>query len=234
MRRRLFQRLQQRVEGMRAQHVHLVDQVHLVAAPGWRVLHVVEQLARVVDLGARSGIDFDQVDAASGLDFAATPALETGRRRSRRVRSSGTWRGSSPRSSCPRRACPRTGRRDELVRSRAHCAADPAHALARSSRQSCAAAICALARCMPSIAHMFRRGGSPRRPNFGARRGRYRCSLPGLTGLAARRREGTGADHHGLAERVGFEPTNTREDVTGIPVQRLRPLGHLSFQQVTD
>jgi hypothetical protein len=38
-----------------------------------------------------------------------------------------------------------------------------------------------------------------------------------------------------LAERVGFEPTNTREDVTGIPVQRLRPLGHLSDQQlVTD
>jgi hypothetical protein len=32
-----------------------------------------------------------------------------------------------------------------------------------------------------------------------------------------------------LAERVGFEPTNTREDVTGIPVQRLRPLGHLSI-----
>jgi hypothetical protein len=33
-----------------------------------------------------------------------------------------------------------------------------------------------------------------------------------------------------MAERVGFEPTNTREDVTGIPVQRLRPLGHLSNQ----
>src|SRR5579862_8951733 len=33
---------------------------------------------------------------------------------------------------------------------------------------------------------------------------------------------------NGLAERVGFEPTNTGEDVTGIPVQRLRPLGHLS------
>jgi hypothetical protein len=33
-----------------------------------------------------------------------------------------------------------------------------------------------------------------------------------------------------VAERVGFEPTNTREDVTGIPVQRLRPLGHLSNQ----
>jgi hypothetical protein len=35
-----------------------------------------------------------------------------------------------------------------------------------------------------------------------------------------------------LAERVGFEPTNTREDVTGIPVQRLRPLGHLSNQRL--
>src|ERR1700737_3483585 len=35
-----------------------------------------------------------------------------------------------------------------------------------------------------------------------------------------------------MAERVGFEPTNTREDVTGIPVQRLRPLGHLSNQSL--
>jgi hypothetical protein len=31
-----------------------------------------------------------------------------------------------------------------------------------------------------------------------------------------------------VAERVGFEPTNTLADITGIPVQRLRPLGHLS------
>ncbi len=36
-----------------------------------------------------------------------------------------------------------------------------------------------------------------------------------------------------LAERQGFEPWNTREDVTGIPVQRLRPLGHLSESQVS-
>jgi hypothetical protein len=27
---------------------------------------------------------------------------------------------------------------------------------------------------------------------------------------------------------VGFEPTYTLSDITGIPVQRLRPLGHLS------
>jgi hypothetical protein len=36
-----------------------------------------------------------------------------------------------------------------------------------------------------------------------------------------------------VADRVGFEPTNTREDVTGFPIQRLRPLGHLSVQSLT-
>ena len=34
-----------------------------------------------------------------------------------------------------------------------------------------------------------------------------------------------------MAERVGFEPTNTLLDITGIPVQRLRPLGHLSVRR---
>ena len=46
------------------EHVHFVDEVHLVAAAGGRVLHVVEQLARVIDLGARGGIDFDEIDEA--------------------------------------------------------------------------------------------------------------------------------------------------------------------------
>jgi hypothetical protein len=65
---------------------------------------------------------------------------------------------------------------------------------------------------------------------FGTRPGRYRCSLPGLAGFTAGRREGANAGHHmtKLAERVGFEPTYTLSDITGIPVQRLRPLGHLS------
>ena len=34
----------------------------------------------------------------------------------------------------------------------------------------------------------------PRQPHPGARRPRYRCSLPGLTGFTDSRREGTGAD----------------------------------------
>ena len=78
VRRRLFERLQQRVEGMCAQHVHLVDQVHLVTAAGRRVLHVVEQLARIVDLGAGGGIDLDEIHAAASLDLATAPALEAG------------------------------------------------------------------------------------------------------------------------------------------------------------
>ena len=80
VRRRFLECLQQRIEGTRAQHVHLVDQVHLVAAARRRVLHVVEQFARVIDLGARGGVDFDQVDAAAGLDLAAAGAFEARRR----------------------------------------------------------------------------------------------------------------------------------------------------------
>ena len=81
MRRRLLERLQQRVEGVRREHVHFVDQVDLVAAARRRVLHVVEQLARVVDLGARGRVDLEQVDEAAGVDVAAGAALAAGRRR---------------------------------------------------------------------------------------------------------------------------------------------------------
>jgi hypothetical protein len=58
--------------------VHLVDEVHLVAAAGRRVLHVVEQLARIVDLGARRRIDLDQVDEAAFVDFPASGANAAG------------------------------------------------------------------------------------------------------------------------------------------------------------
>jgi hypothetical protein len=34
-------------------------------------LHVVEQLAGVVDLGARGGVDLDEIDEAALVDFAA-------------------------------------------------------------------------------------------------------------------------------------------------------------------
>ncbi len=43
---------------------------------------------------------------------------------------------------------------------------------------------------------LVRHGDGPRRHLFGARCNRYRCSLPGLAGLAAYRREETDASRH--------------------------------------
>ncbi len=79
VRRRLFERLQQRVEGMRREHVHFVDQVDLEASAAGRVLHVVQQLAGVFDLGAARGVDFDQVDETAFVDLTAYRALSTRR-----------------------------------------------------------------------------------------------------------------------------------------------------------
>ena len=78
MRRRLLQGLQQRVERVAREHVHFVDEIDLVAAARGRVLHVVQQLARVIDLGARGGVHLDQIDEAPGIDLAARRAFPAG------------------------------------------------------------------------------------------------------------------------------------------------------------
>jgi len=61
--------------------VRFVDQVDLVAAAGRCVLHVLEQLAGVLHLGARGGVDLDQVDEAPLVDLAARRADAAGPRR---------------------------------------------------------------------------------------------------------------------------------------------------------
>ena len=78
VRRRLLQRLEQCVEGMRREHVHFVDQVHLVAPARRRILNVVEQLARVVDLGARGRVDLEQIDEPARVDIATGAAFAAG------------------------------------------------------------------------------------------------------------------------------------------------------------
>ncbi len=75
VRRRLFQRLQQRVEAVAREHVHFVDQVDLEAAARRRVLDVVQQIAGIFHLGSGSGVDLDQIDEAPLLDLAAVVAL---------------------------------------------------------------------------------------------------------------------------------------------------------------
>ncbi len=75
VRRRLLERLQERVERALREHVHLVDEIHLVAAARRRVLRVVDQLAHVVDAGVAGGVDLEQVDEAARVDLAARAAL---------------------------------------------------------------------------------------------------------------------------------------------------------------
>ncbi len=78
MRRRLFQRLQQRVEGLLRQHVHFVDDVDLVARRDRSVAHALDQLAHVVDAGARRRVHLDHVDVAILGDRRAVGADAAG------------------------------------------------------------------------------------------------------------------------------------------------------------
>jgi hypothetical protein len=64
MLRRLFQRLQQRIEGLLGQHVHFVDDVDLVAGVKRPVAHLLDDLAHVVDAGLGGGVHLDDVGVA--------------------------------------------------------------------------------------------------------------------------------------------------------------------------
>ena len=68
VRRRLLERLQQRVEGRLRQHVDFVDDVDLVEGGKRLVAHLLDDLADVVDAGARGSIHFDDVDVA-GFEY---------------------------------------------------------------------------------------------------------------------------------------------------------------------
>ena len=72
--RRLFQRLQERVEGRRRQHVHFVDDVDLVARAGRRIAHAVVDLAHVVDAGVGGGVHFQHVHVPAFHDRLAMHA----------------------------------------------------------------------------------------------------------------------------------------------------------------
>ena len=77
MRRRLFKRLQQGVEGLLRQHVHFVDDVDLVAGRDGAVAHAFDQFAHVVDAGARGRVHLDDIDVAvlgDGLAVVADAA----------------------------------------------------------------------------------------------------------------------------------------------------------------
>ena len=62
VRRRLFQRLEQRVEGLTREHVHFVDDVNLVAASRRADGDVLPQLADLVDAAFARGVVLDHID----------------------------------------------------------------------------------------------------------------------------------------------------------------------------
>ena len=76
MRRRLFQRLQQAVEGLLREHVHFVDDVDLVARRDRRVARRIDDVADVVDAGVRGGVHLQHVGMAALHDGAAMHALD--------------------------------------------------------------------------------------------------------------------------------------------------------------
>ena len=72
--RRLFQRLQEGVEGRGREHVDFVDDVDLVARAGRRIAHAVVDLAYVVDAGMGGGVHFQHVHVPAFHDGLAMHA----------------------------------------------------------------------------------------------------------------------------------------------------------------
>ena len=76
---RLLERLQQRIERRRGQHVDLVDDVDLAAAHRRGVVHAADDLvADVVHAGARRGVELSHVGVLAGGDQAALLAGAVG------------------------------------------------------------------------------------------------------------------------------------------------------------
>ena len=80
--RRLFERFQKRIECLRRQHVHFVDDVDLVAPFGGRELHLLAQVAHLVDAAVRCRVDLEDVErrAIGDLLTIFTGAAGSGRR----------------------------------------------------------------------------------------------------------------------------------------------------------
>jgi len=80
VRRRLFQRLEHRVERMPGELMHFVDHVDLVAAAGRRIGRLVQQRSHVVDAAVARGVHLDVIDEAPRIDLLTGRADPAGRR----------------------------------------------------------------------------------------------------------------------------------------------------------
>ena len=136
-RRRLLERLEERVPRLRGEHVRLVEDVDLRAAGDRRERDLVAQLADVVDRVVRRGVHLDHVERRRALDRHARLADPARLDRRARSRSSCRRRGSSPSTSCRCRASRRTGRRGAPCPARSRCSACGRRAPARRRPRTC-------------------------------------------------------------------------------------------------
>ena len=75
----LFQRFQHGVECTGRQHVHFVDDIHLVAACGGRVHGILKQGTHLIHARVGGCIHFQQIDKPALADFDTSLALATRR-----------------------------------------------------------------------------------------------------------------------------------------------------------
>ena len=139
VRRRLLERLEERVPRRGGEHVRLVEDVDLVAAGDRRVGDLLAQVADVVDRVVRRGVHLDHVERRGGRrstrqDSHTPHGVIVGPV----ARSSARRRGSSPSTSCPCRASRRTGTRGGPCPARSRCAACAPRAPGRRRRRTCA------------------------------------------------------------------------------------------------
>ena len=76
MRGRLFERLEQRVEGAGREHMHLVDDIDLVARRSRPVMYAFDDLADVAHAGARGRVHLHHIDMAAFGDGQTMFALQ--------------------------------------------------------------------------------------------------------------------------------------------------------------
>ena len=138
VRRRLLEGLEERVPGLRREHVGLVEDVDLVAARDRRVGDVSRRSRMSsTELFDAASISMTSSDVALAIDTHDShfPHGSIGRAA---ARSSGRRRGSSPSTSCPCRGSRRRGRRGGPCPAERRCAGCARRAPAPPRRRRCA------------------------------------------------------------------------------------------------
>ena len=78
MRRRLFERLEQRIERALGEHVHFVNQKDFELSATRDVLGTLNQFANIIDTVIGRGVNFHHIEVSAGVDILAGGALSAG------------------------------------------------------------------------------------------------------------------------------------------------------------